>query len=93
MGLIEWAPVKNTERQAIKTHGSIWTEFRLPWTPTMASQTADESLKKQRRLIESPDKVDLRWIDSSQVVSEVIDTGEDEIVAGNTTEGVTLNVM
>ena len=58
MTLIQWTPVKNTERTAIAKHGDVWQLMEAPW-----------SKDATRHLITSPDKADLRWIGSEQVVS------------------------
>ena len=77
MNLVEWTPVKKSEKQAIAQHGTIWRELRAPWTPTLSVMQANPVMAAQPRLITSPDGADLRWIGGSQVTEEVIDETDD----------------
>ena len=64
--LVTWTPVKNTEREAQRKHGDSWKELRSPWSASLTNFT-----KNDRRLIQSMDETDLRWINASQVVDEI----------------------
>lgn len=60
MTKITWKSMKNTEREAIRKHGDVWNCLRHA-----------EFRGSMCFLIGSPDGSDQRWIQPSQVVTEI----------------------